>query len=404
MLTIDWGIANVVRIFKQSSGRKLREDQPLQIQDNFIVNDTNPISANILIVDDHLINRELMRNVLEREHNIFSAGSVKDARPILEAEAIDLILLDIMMPGVSGLEWLEELRDNPRTKRLPIILVTALSDTQDIVRGLDLGANDYISKPLDMRVLIARVRSHLVLKRLMDERENTINKLVEVERLRSNLFRIVSHDLKNPLNNIRMAEHILREKSDQEAHLPFLNTIKTTVDAMQYVIDDFLQMIELDSDSVKIDLAEVSLRDVFNDSLAQYEVSAKNKAIHLTAENTDLHVIADYSRLRQALNNLVSNAIKYSPQDRAVTIRCQQGGDGMTYIAVQDQGPGIKPEEREQLFKEFGSTSNRPTDNETSTGLGLWIVAHLMEIQNGQAGVDFPAEGGSVFWLAVPST
>lgn len=364
-------------------------------------------SGKILVVDDHVINRELIRNVLELEHEVFTAESVTDAQAILATEDIDLVLLDVMMPGTNGLEWLENLRQDTKSENLPVILVSALSDTHDIVRGLTLGANDYIAKPLDMRILKARVKTQLALKHLTDEREQTINKLKEAERLRSNLFRIVSHDLKNPLNNIRMAEYILREKSTNEADKAVFNTIRVTVDAMQQVIDDFLEMVELESSAKTISLQTTQVKDVIEDILAQYEITAQNKRISLDAVgDMNVSVIADYHRLRQVLGNLVSNALKYSPFDTCVTIKIMPldatQDKPRLRISVVDQGPGVLPEERDHLFKEFATTSNRPTDNESSTGLGLWIVAHLMTLQGGSNGVEFPDSGGSVFWIELP--
>lgn len=305
------------------------------------------------------------------------------------------------MPGISGIEWLEELRSDEVTKQLPVILVTALSDTRDVVRGLELGANDYIAKPLDMRILIARVRSHLALKHLMDEREETITQLTELGRLRSNLFRIVSHDLKNPLNNIRMAEHILREKHKSPDDKPFLDTIKKTVDSMQHVINDFLELIEVESNRTKITIKTVSVNDIINDTLAQYEVSAKAKNVTLISDDYSFYVYADFNRLKQVVGNLVSNAIKYSPFDKKIQIKCVQNGETLR-ILIEDEGPGVKEEERSELFKEFGNTSNRPTNNETSTGLGLWIVKYLMTLQNGHVGADFPESGGAIFWVELP--
>lgn len=355
----------------------------------------------VLIVDDHLINRDLLEKLLSREHIAYTAEDVYEARELMRKHPFDLILLDIMMPGISGLEYLKELRANENTRHIPVILVTALSDSEDIVKGLELGANDYISKPMDLKVVLARVNTQLTIKQLMDERRQTINTLRDAERMREQLFRIATHDLKNPIQNVRLAGRVLDQKIQDPNMKAVLDSLTASTNMMQTVIDGFLQMIELQSKPVSLDIQRIPVQTLFDSVQKQYHQIADEKKISLNLNTTDYHIFADADRVLQSLTNIVSNAIKYTYPETGVDVTTALH-DGYLRIAVRDYGVGIKEDERDQLFRQFSNISNKPTGNEVSTGLGLWIVKHLTELQNGRVGADFPTDGGSLFWLEYP--
>jgi two-component system, sensor histidine kinase and response regulator len=144
--------------------------------------------------------------------------------------------------------------------------------------------------------------------------------------------------------------------------------------------------------------APIQLSDVIEHVTMQYELAAEKKGIALKIDSTQGQVIGDSARMNQVIGNLLSNAIKYSPIDSEVRIWTEKRGDKIR-LSIADKGKGVPELERHLLFTEFSKLSTRPTAGEGSTGLGLWIVRHLMELQGGEAGADFPAEGGSVFWI-----
>lgn len=372
------------------------------IPDNFLLEDSSK-PHHLLVVDDDRINRELLIHLFERDYHVTQASSGQQALDVLnESSDIDLVMLDIMMPNMSGLDVLGAIRENKATTDLPVILISAMANTRDVVNGLRLGANDYITKPVDVSVVIARVKTQLTIKQLLDERKQTIQELETAERLRSQLFRIASHDLKNPLNNVRMAEHLLRKTIENKPETnQMLDSIKLTVESMGNIIENFLDMVELQTGQMEIKLKPVELIDVVYNVLTQYEIAADKKNIELEMGKIEGWVMADAARLIQAVSNLVSNAIKYSPSGKDIHVYTRSN-NGMGRICVVDAGPGIPADERDMLFKEFGKLSTRPTGGESSTGLGLWIVKHLLNAQRGDAGVEFPETGGSLFWVEVP--
>lgn len=357
----------------------------------------------ILIVDDDHINRELLSHLLREYYQVDMAAGGQEAIDRLLDEHFDLVLLDVMMPVVDGLKVLKTIRSHHELDDMPIILVSAMSDEQDIVAGLQSGANDYITKPMDIGVVLARVKTQLTIKDLLDERKKTIEDLELADKIRSQLFRIASHDLKSPLGNIRMAVHLLRsEFGENDNVMKILDTITLTADNMRDVITNFLEMVEIQSGKVTVKSESVDLHSVIMNVLTQHEYTASQKDIKLNFGDTSGCVDGDTQRVVQIVANLVSNAVKYSPYEHTVTVWTEAHND-FWRVLVADEGPGIPENERHLLFQEFSRLSTRPTGGESSTGIGLWIVNHLVEVQGGQVGVDFPDSGGSVFWVELPA-
>lgn len=358
----------------------------------------------LLLVDDEPTNVGLLKELLEDDYRVTTATKGAEALAQLDAERYDLVLLDILLPDISGLDILKSVRANPDTADLPIILMSALGDSEDVVKGLEWGANDYLTKPLTMSIVRARVNTQLRLKAYADEHKQMIDELINSQQLRSRLFSIASHDLKNPISNIRMAEYLLRERlatAGDSEYLQLLDTISMALDNMQDVIEELLELNAIQSGKMTIQFGHVNLEQAIWAVLANFMMLAENKHIQIRVQETEGAVWADQERLQQILANLISNAIKYTPPHSQVTIWTETRGDYMR-LCVADQGPGIPPQERPLLFREFTRLTPRPTGGESSTGLGLWIVKYLADLQGGRVGADFPHEGGSIFWAELP--
>lgn len=357
----------------------------------------------ILVVDDEMSNRLLLNRFLSAHSYIVEAENGQEALDWLMRESFDVVLLDIMMPVMTGLEALQNIRQTPKIADLPVILISALSQSQDIVRGLDMGASDYISKPFDLDVVLARVDTHCKMKRMMDVYKQSIVELEAAQQMKDRLFRIASHDLKSPLSTVTIAEVLLRQlMGDDPTVLDVLDTLRMTVRNMNQVIEEFLDMAACQSSSIDIQMQRVEVQQVMMEVVTQYTIPASQKHIRLEVNDLPGDVQADQARLAQVLSNLVSNAVKYSPEHTTVTLWSEIFDDRVR-IHVADQGPGIPEDERDYLFKEFSKLSTRPTGGESSTGLGLWIVSHMVTLQGGTVGIDCPAEGGSIFWVEFPA-
>jgi two-component system, sensor histidine kinase and response regulator len=359
--------------------------------------------CSLLIVDDALANRAILERLFKLDYDVTSACDGREALDILSRQPFDLVLLDIMMPRIGGLEVLRQIRETPEISDLPVILISALSDNDAVIQGLQLGANDYVTKPIETDILRARVQTQTTLKRLQDERKEHIRKLEEAQAFKDRCFQIASHDLKGPIGNLRMAHALVRDDLPEDSKgSVFLDLADNTVDTMQRVIEEFLDLATLQSGNLKVNIAEVSVDGVVNRLAEQYRLCAAQKDIELDVSLSHLSLCADEMLFTQSLSNLISNAIKYSPFQTRVSVWAEQRSD-MVRINVADEGPGVPDGERDRLFTQFGKLKARPTNGESSTGLGLWIVKSHTEAQQGRVGVDCPPEGGSIFWLEMPA-
>ncbi len=358
-------------------------------------------NASLLVVDDDENVRHLLHRFFQSDFELTFAENGTQALTELQRKNFDLLLLDVNMPGLNGFEVLRRLRADPATADLPVILISALDDNSAVVQGLQAGANDYITKPLDGEVVHARVNTQLALKRVADERKQTIAQLRFTQEMQENFTRIVSHDLKGPLTNIRMAQFMLRDiMHDNDQARSILDNMDLTLNSMIDMIRVFLDA--MDSQQLEPELVPQDVLEIVYSVIEQYRMSAERKGITLHMKDAAGVVLADQRLLRQVLCNLVSNAIKFSPSNTQTTIWAEQH-DNVIRICAGDQGPGIPADEHAQLFTMFAKLSVRPTGGESSTGLGLWIVKALTELQGGAVGVYQGDGGGSVFWVEFPA-
>jgi signal transduction histidine kinase len=170
---------------------------------------------------------------------------------------------------------------------------------------------------------------------------------------------------------------------------------------MKGIIEEFLDVSKFQTSGIDIKLGPVEVSEIVAAVAAQYSRMAFDKNIAIQTVDLPGVALADHARLEQALNNLVTNAIKYSPRDTVISL-WSDVRDGRVRLNVADQGPGIPAGERDKLFKEFSQLSTRPTAGEASSGLGLWIVKQMVNLQGGAVGVDCPQDGGSIFWIDLP--
>jgi signal transduction histidine kinase len=356
--------------------------------------------AALLLVSADSSIQDLFHHLFGDTYTLRFAGSQPTALAELSRAPVDLIILDVTDPTFDGLGVLSALRADGGSE-LPIILISDLRDNHTAVQGLQGGANDYITKPLDENVVRARIETQAALKQAEDERKASITHLKFTQEMQENFTRIVSHDLKGPLTNIRMAQFMLRDiLNENDEASSILDNMDATLNGMIEMLRVFLEA--MDSQRLEPKIAALSAHDLIVQAIEQYRLAAQRKNIRLAMRDSDRLVLADERLLSQMIGNLLSNAVKFSPRGTETALWTEEHGDAVR-ICVADQGPGIPPDERRRLFQMFSKLSTRPTAGESSTGLGLWIVKELAQIQNGRVGVDQPAAGGSVFWVELPS-
>jgi two-component system sensor histidine kinase/response regulator len=349
----------------------------------------------ILVVDDNEMNRDMLsRRLTKMGHTVDIAIDGRQALDILEIKKFDLVLLDVMMPEISGLEVLEKVRKKHTIADLPIIMVTAKDQSEDIVEALKLGANDYVTKPVDFPVANARIQTQLKLKRLAE--------------LKDEFLAIASHDLKNPLTGILGYSTLLimvleKDMPLSDSYKGSIYRIEHLAKVMQRIIVDFLDFQAMDDGQLNLVREPVQLNDIANMVQISNIDYAKRKGIELKLElGAELPKInADGARIQQVMENFVSNAIKFSDEGSIVVIRTRLENKEMV-VEVSDTGPGLTEEDMQKLFVKYARLSNKPTGGEKSSGLGLAICKKIIELHGGKIGARNNPDEGSTFWISIP--
>jgi len=352
------------------------------------------VPETILIVDDTPANLSVLADCLtEAGYALLVAEDGEDALALTARSTPDLILLDVMMPGLDGFTTCRRLKERAETRDIPVIFMTALTDTAEKLKAFDAGAVDYITKPIQHEEALARVHTHLTIRRLRHSLEQELA-------LKERFMRVASHDLRNPLCLILMSGELARRKGAPPQVAEYLENIHSSAKQMQRIIDTFLNLRRPDIPSA---IGRCDLNLLVAAVAAQQEPAAENKGIRLAVELAESlpPARADGGHAYQALTNYVSNALKFTPRGGRVLIRTRQTGLHAR-IEVADTGPGVPAAERAALFTEFARLSPRPTAGEESHGVGLSIVKQLIEAQEGAVGAEFPAGGGACFWFELP--
>lgn len=372
-------------------------------QDTPSITLVNPYKPRLLIVDDEDDNIELLTYLFEPDCHVDSCYSGPQALQHIQEHEYDAVLLDIMMPIMNGFDVLHTVRRKKDILELPIILLSAMQGTDDIVNGMRSGANDYITKPFNVDIVVARVQTQMALRRMMVERRDATENLRSANALTERMMQIASHDLKNPLNNLRLMTAIMQrqlERNNYEQLTAMINLMDESFQTMLGVVENFLDLPNGTQESDLVpQLEPIDVGNVVDRIIQEYQVAAAQKALHIGVDVQGI-VQADMTRITQVISNLLSNAIKYSPLQASILISSEQMHH-VWRLNVRDYGPGIPVTERHKLFKPFSQISNEPTGGEASTGLGLWIVAEMMRLQGGRAGVNH-LDDGSCFWIELP--
>lgn len=353
------------------------------------MNDSENINidgARILVVDDDEIIRKLLRRVLERSGFIVDeTDSGEGAIQCIEANAPDLILLDVVMDGIDGFITCRKIKAMDAMGEVSIIFVTGRSDTGSIVEGLDAGGSDYITKPINRHESLARIRNHLKMRKLMEMQRQFISGLKQANLAKNRIIGVASHDLRNPLSSIRGLSEFLEHAGPLNLEQKEITkTIQLASDSMLMLVDELLDLAMIESGEERTEMVPCQVFEVISSSLNIYQYSANKKEITLELDDRGIPelLLLDKMQFRRMMDNLLSNAVKYSPLGSTVNVICEQIGADLKII-VEDEGPGIPEEEQHKLFSEFGRTSVQPTGNESSTGLGLSICKKIAEIHHG---------------------
>jgi two-component system sensor histidine kinase/response regulator len=360
-----------------------------------------PPPARILVVDDQPANIQVVGAALGKlGHEIVPASDGPTALRRLALRLPDLILLDLLMPEMDGCEVCRRLRANPEWKDIPVIFLSAADDKDFIVRALESGGVDYITKPFNQAELISRVRTQLALKSARD-------RLKQLAEDKDELIGILAHDLKNHLGGMQMSaqlllERVTRPEGEDARTAQLAENIAYSGGQLLAFVKEFLANAAADH-GIALKLTTLNLAEAVGTTVHQYQEAARQKKLdvqaRLPAEVT--LVVADISALDQVLDNLLSNALKFSPPGKRIVLSVEPGPTHVE-CRIQDQGPGFTAEDRTRMFRRYARLSARPTAGEPSTGLGLSIVRKLVNAMHGELVCESVPGEGATFIVRLP--
>ena len=386
-----------------------------------ILNLCSGADSSVLVVDDNPTNLSVLVNLLrDGGMRVLVATDGESAIEQINYIKPDLILLDVMMPGIDGFETCKRLKANQDTTKIPIIFMTAISETVDKVRGFTLGAVDYVTKPFEHEEVLVRIRTHLTLAKQQEiiEAQNVklqteISDRKRAEEALTVFLHAVSHDLRNPVTGLLMVLDNLAKTASPESDIRLpqatLERMRQSGDRQLTLINSLLESRVNDVHGMIIDRQSVSIEKVIQSAIADLQplVEKEASAINLQIPLNLAPISCDASQVCRVFQNLIANAIKHNPPSLQITISVEmvEMNDKLAMLCVvADNGVGITSAQSDHLFELYtqAQTHNQLNRRSLSLGLGLYICRQIVQAHGGAIGATGEANIGSRFWFTLP--
>lgn len=375
---------------------------------------------NILVIDDKIDNFDIIETLLSNDqYEIYYASSGVKGLTLVESLSPDIILLDVMMPEMDGLQVCQRLKNNPQYQHIPVIMVTALNSKEDLARCLKEGADDFISKPIDGIELRARVRSLLRIKEQYDKLKNLVTLREETLRMREDMSNMIMHDLRNPLSTVVFAASVVERYIDKasdsfdkkELILRKTRQILGSGKRLEKMIDSLLLMAKLESGKILFRPVETDLHELGTDISNDFELIASANQIELVSKLPEpgRTILVDAPILCRVIDNLISNALKFSPAGSEVVLTLEyilnednqdnQDSNLQVRVSVADMGPGVSAEKQAVIFEKF--EIGELAQNVSQIGLGLAFCKMVLEAQGGSLMIQPNSPQGAIFIVEI---
>lgn len=411
----------------------------------------NTRTNTILVVDDQPQNIRLIGTFLRKYYNLLIAENGPKAIDTAISKQPDLILLDIMMPNMSGFEVCEVLKKNEITKEIPIIFLTAKTETDDILKAFEIGGVDYVTKPFNAMELMARIRAHIELKNskeiIKDQFEqlkqkneqlkktyedlehqaqhlnklymqliknetflrNTNEELKKLNEMKDRFFSIVSHDLRSPFAGILTITDIIKNHADtvsKEELISMLQSLNETAQQTYKFIEDLLEWSRSQMGRIQMNIIEEDLYTIVTGTILTLKQQAEIKNIEIDSRiQSGTFAMFDNNMMATIVRNLISNAIKFTPKGGKITLKAEaieKEGKRFIRLAVSDTGVGMTEQQVANLFSLDKVQSTPGTEKEKGTGLGIMICRDFINKMNGELSVESKLNEGTTFFVDVP--
>lgn len=367
----------------------------------------NPAEFKLLVVDDVQTNVLLLKALLGKEgYGILVANNGQEALEVIRNENPDLILLDVMMPGMDGFEVAERLKSEEFRCEIPIIFLTALDDTQSIVNGFKLGVGDFISRPFRKEELMVRIKHQLSLvaaRRIIEEKNEELRKTIAG---RDKMYSVIAHDLRSPMASMKMLLNTIMMSVEKDKIDPdifdMLEMSNKTSEEVFSLLDNLLKWTKSQLGKLTVIPQKLDISGLADGVVEVMNSVAEVKHIKLIrTDHESFFVYVDIEMIKSILRNLISNAVKFSNPDSEIKVGIK-AEDGKVIVSVTDSGKGIKKEDQHKLLKDSTHFTTYGTNSEEGSGLGLLLCRDFARKNGGELWFESEENLGSVFSFSLP--
>jgi len=364
-----------------------------------------PRGANILVVDDTIENLRLLSSMLgEYGHEVRPVTSGRLALQAAQSAPPDIVLLDITMPEMDGFEVCRRFKEKEALRDVPVIFLTALSDTADKVKAFAVGGADYITKPFQVEEVLARVDAHVALRRSRAQLQESFDRLRALELMREDMTNMIVHDIRSPLGALIMLLEFVQEDAGRQLGDTAGESLQTAghaANSINRLVNDLLDVSRMEAGRMPLKAETADVVGICRDAVALLRSLDKSRGMELVMPGP-VEASCDRNLVRRVVENLVGNAVKHTPSSGHIVVAAACVGTNVR-IEVRDDGRGVPPEARDKIFDKYTSFATRADQKYHSAGLGLTFCKMAVEAHGGRIGVDGAEPHGSVFWFELPA-